>query len=309
MRQRNGDDTGVSEMKAFGAELLATGTRYLRAGQRWLEARADDAARSRHAEEAPPARRRASTRAYAGTSSRGDDDHGAWSGGRPSPGAENAPGRGEWAADADRDDHDPGSTRSARRHDHDGARGQPRSQRVGAGAGSPYAARQGRDGLREDDLHVGHGRARSDRDDDAPRDTGWRGIGPQGYTRSDARIAEDVCERLMHDDAIDARGITVAVRDGAVTLDGHVPRRAIKHRVEDLVDQVAGVRDIENRLRVRRDGIDDAGPGRTPAHEGAPSLAATTPGTVSPGAAQAQTPASDGTPTAPSTAASAPKPP
>lgn len=83
---------------------------------------------------------------------------------------------------------------------------------------------------------------------------GWRGTGPKGYTRSDARITEDVCEQLMDDDDVDAREISVRVSDGVVTLEGQVDARRTKHRIEDIAERCAGVKDVDNRVRVRRSG-------------------------------------------------------
>ncbi|MDX9875501.1 MAG: BON domain-containing protein [Spongiibacteraceae bacterium] len=78
-----------------------------------------------------------------------------------------------------------------------------------------------------------------------------RGRGPKGYVRSDERIREEVCERLTHDHAVDASDVTVECKDGIVTLMGSVERRRDKHQVEDVVENVVGVTDIENRLKVR----------------------------------------------------------
>jgi hypothetical protein len=80
---------------------------------------------------------------------------------------------------------------------------------------------------------------------------GHRGVGPQGYARSDERIREDVCERLTLHDAIDASRIEVNVADGVVTLGGDVPERYMKHLAEDAVVDTIGVKDVENALRVR----------------------------------------------------------
>ncbi|HEX2082072.1 MAG TPA: BON domain-containing protein [Xanthomonadaceae bacterium] len=77
-----------------------------------------------------------------------------------------------------------------------------------------------------------------------------RGRGPRNYRRSDERIREDICERLMDDDYVDAGDIEVQVQDGAVTLTGTVGERWEKHRAEDIVDACGGVREIENRIRV-----------------------------------------------------------
>ena len=80
----------------------------------------------------------------------------------------------------------------------------------------------------------------------------FRGIGPKGYTRSDERIKEEVCECLTDDDRIDASNISIDVKDGVVTLTGSVDERSVKHRVEDLVEDVSGVKDVENRLTIQR---------------------------------------------------------
>lgn len=89
--------------------------------------------------------------------------------------------------------------------------------------------------------------------------SGHRGLGPKGYRRSDTSIADEIYARLTDDEAVDASEILVMVEDAEVTLTGEVPERRMKHRAEDLVDSVRGVRDIHNRIRVDR-GTDAAGP-------------------------------------------------
>lgn len=76
----------------------------------------------------------------------------------------------------------------------------------------------------------------------------FRGTQPRGYQRSDERLRELICERLTDAD-LDARDIEVQVRDGDVTLEGSVPARWMKHQAEDIVDDCAGVKNIDNRLR------------------------------------------------------------
>ena len=83
---------------------------------------------------------------------------------------------------------------------------------------------------------------------------GHRGVGPKGYERSDARIREDICDRLTEHDAIDAGRIEVQVTGGVVTLSGDVPKRYMKHLAEDTVAEASGVRDVENTLRVAKAG-------------------------------------------------------
>jgi len=77
-----------------------------------------------------------------------------------------------------------------------------------------------------------------------------RGRGPQGYKRSDERIADDVHDRLTEDHYLDASDISVSVNDGEVTLSGGVDSRDAKHRAEHLVEHVSGVRHVQNNLRV-----------------------------------------------------------
>ncbi|TLX21987.1 BON domain-containing protein [Thermomonas fusca] len=77
-----------------------------------------------------------------------------------------------------------------------------------------------------------------------------RGLGPSSYTRSDERIREDLNERLMDDDFVDARNITVEVQNGTVNLNGSVDERWEKHRAEDLADGCSGVREVRNNIRI-----------------------------------------------------------
>lgn len=83
--------------------------------------------------------------------------------------------------------------------------------------------------------------------------TGYSGRGPRGYQRSDARINEDVCDRLCDAPDIDASDIEVKVDAGEVTLEGTVAAREEKRRAEDLVERISGVREVRNNLRVNRD--------------------------------------------------------
>lgn len=78
----------------------------------------------------------------------------------------------------------------------------------------------------------------------------FRGRGPRNYVRSDARIAEDLNERLTDDPSVDAGEIEVSVKDGLATLTGSVESRWMKHRAEDIVEACSGVKDIDNRIRV-----------------------------------------------------------
>jgi len=75
--------------------------------------------------------------------------------------------------------------------------------------------------------------------------------GPKNYARSDERIRELICERVMQNLSIDVSDVSVDVRGGRVTLSGTVPHRLMRHAIEDVVDRCWGVQDIENNLRVQ----------------------------------------------------------
>lgn len=77
-----------------------------------------------------------------------------------------------------------------------------------------------------------------------------RGRGPKGYTRSDERIREEVCDALEYDDQIDASDIEVNVKEGVVTLSGQVNERYLKRQAEDCVERVRGVKDVINSIQV-----------------------------------------------------------
>ena len=83
------------------------------------------------------------------------------------------------------------------------------------------------------------------------RSGGFAGQGPKGYQRSDERLREEVSDQLMADDYIDASDIEVEVRQGEVTLSGTVRDRWAKRRAEDCAEQVMGVRDVMNQIRVQ----------------------------------------------------------
>lgn len=80
---------------------------------------------------------------------------------------------------------------------------------------------------------------------------GHRGKGPKGYTRSDDRLKEVICEKLTDDPMIDASEINVEVTSQIVKLTGTVDDRSTKYEVEELIERCGGVKDIDNQLRVR----------------------------------------------------------
>lgn len=85
---------------------------------------------------------------------------------------------------------------------------------------------------------------------EARREADHRGKGPKGYVRSDARILEDVNDRLHDDRWVDASDIEVKVDAAEITLSGTVRSKEEKRRAEDCADAVSGVRHVQNNLRV-----------------------------------------------------------
>jgi len=78
------------------------------------------------------------------------------------------------------------------------------------------------------------------------------GRGPKGYQRSDDRIREDVCERLTQHPEIDASEIDIIVSAGEVTLSGSVDDRDQKRTAEDIAENIFGVREVHNQIRVSK---------------------------------------------------------
>lgn len=77
--------------------------------------------------------------------------------------------------------------------------------------------------------------------------------GTKGYKRSDERIREDVNDRLSLQDHLDPTEIEVTVSNSEVTLTGSVLSRQEKFIAEEIADDVGGVTEVHNQLRVRRE--------------------------------------------------------
>jgi hypothetical protein len=76
------------------------------------------------------------------------------------------------------------------------------------------------------------------------------GKGPKDYQRSDDAIRDDVCETLTRHGNIDASDINVSVHNGEVTVSGNVPDKHMRREVEDVLDDMSGVKDVNNQLRI-----------------------------------------------------------
>lgn len=79
------------------------------------------------------------------------------------------------------------------------------------------------------------------------------GKGPKGWKRSDEAIKENACQALSDDSRVDATEIEVTVKDGVVHLRGTVDERRTKRRAEACVEDLSGVLDVINELRIHRE--------------------------------------------------------
>lgn len=118
-----------------------------------------------------------------------------------------------------------------------------------SGAGNTGAIGYGREGAWSDseDWTPETGRFAAETGVETPS---YRGRGPKGYERSDQRLKEIICDRLTDDPRIDASDVSVDVQQRIVRLTGTVSERRTKYAIEDLIERCAGVKDIDNQLRV-----------------------------------------------------------
>ena len=68
----------------------------------------------------------------------------------------------------------------------------------------------------------------------------------------DSEIRRDVQNELQWDPSVDETGIGVNVKDGVVTLIGHVAHYADRYTAEEIAKRVSGVRAIANEIEKRR---------------------------------------------------------
>ncbi len=82
----------------------------------------------------------------------------------------------------------------------------------------------------------------------------FTGYGPAEYQQSrDARIMEEVNERLMQHGQLNAMGISVVVSNGKVSLQGVVSSERERIIAERVAHSVPGVRRVYDRLRISGD--------------------------------------------------------
>lgn len=84
----------------------------------------------------------------------------------------------------------------------------------------------------------------------------YSGRGPKSYIENDERIFMSVCDALSRNPDIDASEIEVAVNSGVVTLSGMVETRRVRMLAEELVQDLLGVKDVLNHIKVQEKDID-----------------------------------------------------
>jgi hypothetical protein len=112
---------------------------------------------------------------------------------------------------------------------------------------------------RRDDHELGHGgylgggtyRSATPSRLEVPTRPASPGRGPRSYQRGDDRIRADICDRLMQG-WMNAEDVEVRVKNGDVTLSGTVRSRDEKRAIEELAEEVLGVKDVANNIRIHR---------------------------------------------------------
>jgi hypothetical protein len=69
--------------------------------------------------------------------------------------------------------------------------------------------------------------------------------------KADSELQRDVLDELTWEPGLDATHIGVSVKDGVVTLTGHVPSYAERYAAERAAKRVHGVQAVANELEVR----------------------------------------------------------
>jgi hypothetical protein len=89
-----------------------------------------------------------------------------------------------------------------------------------------------------------------------------------GRYATDDAIFRAVQSRLLEDEELSDVAIPVRVDDGVVTLTGEVPKRELATRAEEITNEVAGVIEVRNRIRVPASEAKRRGTGGAGARQG-----------------------------------------
>jgi len=77
----------------------------------------------------------------------------------------------------------------------------------------------------------------------------YSGIAPRSYQRSDESLLEAISEALTWSPDVDATDITIAVKNGDVILSGTVPDRTMIYIVDELLEEIYGIKNIDNHIK------------------------------------------------------------
>lgn len=80
---------------------------------------------------------------------------------------------------------------------------------------------------------------------------GYAGSGSIDRQRADGIVTTDISARIAAHDALDPSDVRVRTQHGVVTLTGVVDTRHDRRLAEQLVREVAGVKEVLNHLRTR----------------------------------------------------------
>jgi hypothetical protein len=127
--------------------------------------------------------------------------------------------------------------------------------------GFSHASNTGRDYEENAGYRENYNRLISDRPENGPAaqrrnpDGQHKGKGPRAYRRTDDRIMEDINDRMCDNPYLDASDIEVSINNGEVVLTGTVEDRESKRLAAEIGEDISGVKNVENRLRVKIRGI------------------------------------------------------
>jgi len=85
---------------------------------------------------------------------------------------------------------------------------------------------------------------------DTPRDVKVMGGGKEKVERGDEDLRTEIRAKMDADNRLKPYGVKATVDQGKVTLSGNVPQNEDKRKAEDLVNTIAGVKDVENNITV-----------------------------------------------------------
>lgn len=80
----------------------------------------------------------------------------------------------------------------------------------------------------------------------------YYGYGPKGYRRSDQKLKDEARLLLNQDPILDSSNINIEVFNNVIFLRGFVDSRKDKKRAEFLIEDIFGIEDIQNQLKIMR---------------------------------------------------------